>query len=104
MNEPTTTNNVNVNEPTTDSDSDSSDIPVWDYSDEDFERNSEAVPFSIGNRVKVYWPGTKCWYEGVVNDVDQSDMTYEVHYHTDNQYIWHDLTWKVQLLKQKKNK
>ena len=59
---------------------------------------SESVPFLVGTRVKVFWPGTKQWYEGVVNDVDQCDATYEVHYVSDNQYLWHDLTWKAQLV------
>ena len=72
--------------------------PVWDYSDEEHEQHSEAVPFLIGTRVKVFWPGTKEWYEGVVNNVDQADSTYEVHYKYDNEFFWHDLSWKVQLL------
>ena len=41
---------------------------------------SEAVPFSIRDKVKVWWPAAKNWYRGVVTDVDQVDQTYEVHY------------------------
>ena len=54
---------------------------------EDDERGmSEAVPFSVDDRVKVWWPAAKNWYEGVVIDVCQSDNTYQVHYRYDDEY------------------
>ena len=51
-----------------------------------------------GNRVNVFFPNAQEWYEGVVNAVDQSDSTFEVHYNLDDKYCWHDITWKVKLL------
>ena len=59
---------------------------------------SEAVPFSIRDKVKVWWPAAKNWYRGVVTDVDQVDQTYEVHYQHDDEYFWHDLSWETELL------
>ena len=67
-------------------------------STEDERGMSEAVPFSVNNRVRVWWPAAKNWYEGVVTDVSQSDNTYEVHYKHDDEYEWHDLSWKTELL------
>ena len=59
---------------------------------------SEAVPFGVSNKVKVFWPAANNWYRGVVTDVDQVDQTYEVHYQHDDEYFWHDLSWKTELL------
>ena len=95
------TNNADTRAPapnTDNSDSDSDTIPEWDCSGEEMERNSESVPFSVGNKLKVFWPGPKCWYEGVVTGVDQCDETYAVHYQYDNETFWHDLSWRAQLL------
>ena len=66
-------------------DDDESEEDEWDMSEDD-RGMSEAVGFLVGNRVKVWWPASKNWYEGVVTDVDQSDCTYEVHYSHDNEY------------------
>ena len=69
-----------------------------DQDDQDSDRNSEAVPYLVGAKVRVFWPGVGYWYEGVVTDVDQSDATYYVHYKHDDAYEWHDLSWKSELL------
>lgn len=77
-----------------------SQIPVWEGSDEEpiDPRQSESVPFTIGARVKVFWPGAKAWYKGVIDDVDQCDSTFKVHYPHDDESLWHDMSWKVKLL------
>ena len=36
--------------------------------------------------------------DGVVTDTDQGDSTYEVHYSHDDEYGWHDLSWKAELI------
>ena len=67
-------------------------------SDDDSDRNSESVPFTVNTKVKVFWPGVSFWYEGVVTKVDQSNSTFQVHYKHDDAYEWHDLTWEVKVL------
>lgn len=69
-----------------------------DESDSDERGMSEAVPFGMGCRVKVWWPQAKNWYHGVVTAIDQSDSTYEVHYSHDDEYEWHNLSWKAELI------
>jgi hypothetical protein len=59
---------------------------------------SEAVPFQVRANVKIWWPAAQNWYHGVVTDVDQVDQTYEVHYQHDDEYMWHDLSWKAELM------
>ena len=101
-----TTTDTNTTDPdtnTTDPDTTDTPIPMWNGSDEDIERHSEAVPFGVGCKVRVYWPApTKKWYAGKVTGVDQSDATYEVFYPghgvVKDEKIWHDLTWKAQLI------
>ena len=75
-------------------------VPVVPVSepDSDEPRPSEEVPFLVGNKVTVFWPKCECWYQGVVNDVDQTDSTFQVYYQHDDELCWHDLSWEVKLL------
>ena len=87
-----------------DPDSDDS-TPEWDPSSEgDSDEDvllSNLVPFTIGNHVKVWYPTVERWYRGVVTDVCEAESMYEVHYPFDDKKLWHDLTWRVQLVKKK---
>ena len=44
------------------------------------------MSFELGAKIKVFWSGTRHWYDGVVNDIDQSDSTFEVHYKDDDKF------------------
>ena len=74
---------------------DSENSSLWDDTDEE---SVKSVTFQVGDKIEVYWPGDRHWYVGVVNDIDQSDSTFEVHYKSDDKYCWHDITWKVKVV------
>ena len=67
-------------------------------SDSEEDNQSERVPFGVGDKVQVFWPAVKFWYEGVITEVDQADCTYQVHYKHDDQYEWHDMSWETKLV------
>ena len=87
---------------TTPTSPDTDDIPCWNGSDEDTVHHSEAVPFMSSCKVNVLWPGMNEWYVGTVVAVDQADATFRVQYDEyatdDDEFHWHDLSWKVQLI------
>ena len=49
----------------------------WDSDTQEEDQQSESVPYLVGDKVKVFWPGAKFWYDGVVTAVDQADGTYD---------------------------